>query len=99
MFNLNVSENEELRQDVKKNLSVGSLDPMAAYLGPRLWDSTISLPFDLDPLGVGIIQEVLAENDIEVDYQAASPCSEDGSLNSWVAMSPVSSPETDQRMP
>ena len=36
MFNLNVSENEELRQDVKKNLSVGSLDPMAAYLGEQI---------------------------------------------------------------
>ena len=35
MFNLNISENEELRQDVKKNLSGESSDPMAAYLGKQ----------------------------------------------------------------
>ena len=34
--------------------------------GPKLWDSTISLPFDLDPFGVSDIQDVLVENDIKV---------------------------------
>ena len=34
--------------------------------GPKLWDSTISLPFELDPFGVSDIQDVLVENDIKV---------------------------------
>ena len=34
--------------------------------GPKLWENTISLPFDLDPFGVDGIQEVLAENNIKV---------------------------------
>ena len=34
--------------------------------GPKLWDSTISLPFDLDPFGVDDIQDVLVENNIKV---------------------------------
>ena len=34
--------------------------------GPKLWDNTISLPFELDPFGVSDIQDVLVENDIKV---------------------------------
>ena len=37
-----------------------------AFSGPKLWDNTISLPFELDPFGVSDIQDVLVENDIKV---------------------------------
>merc|ERR1712037_973406 len=66
-----------LKSDLKSSISVKNLknlgntqgsDPTSAYLGPKLWDSTISLPFDLDPFGVSDIQDVLVENDIKVDY-------------------------------
>ena len=36
------------------------------FSGPKLWDNTISLPFELDPFGVSDIQDVLVENDIKV---------------------------------
>ena len=34
--------------------------------GPKLWDNTISLPFELDPFGVFDIQDVPVENGIKV---------------------------------
>jgi len=103
MFNFNIAEKEDFRRDVKKNLlgsSGNSSDPMAAYLGPKLWENTISLPFDLDPFGVDGIQEVLAENNIKVDYEESSSASSPPPMDLWLPMysSPVSSPEQDKRM-
>merc|ERR1719436_1414766 len=93
----------EFKDDLKSSISLKNLknlgnaqgsDPTSAYLGPKLWDSTISLPFDLDPFGVEDIQDVLVENDIKVDY---SPPRADSDMETvteaWIPVSPVSSPE------
>merc|ERR1719440_1378951 len=100
----------EFRDDLKSSISVKNLkdlgntqgsDPTSAYLGPKLWDSTISLPFELDPFGVSDIQDVLVENDIKIDY---SPPRGDSDMETiaeaWLPVSPVSSPEEKvERMP
>jgi len=91
------------KDDLKNSFSVKNLkdfgnnqasDPTSAYLGPKLWDSTISLPFELDPFGVSDIQDVLVENDIKIDY---SPPRGDSDMETiaeaWLPVSPVSSPE------
>jgi vacuolar-type H+-ATPase subunit I/STV1 len=94
----------DFKDDLKSAFSVKNFknlgntqgsDPTSAYLGPKLWDSTISLPFDLDPFGVSDIQDVLVENDIKVDYSPrGSPVSDMETITeAWLPVSPVSSPE------
>jgi len=68
-------------------------DPASAYLGPKLWDNTISLPFELDPFGVSDIQEVLVENDIKIDYSPRGDSDMETISEAWLPVSPVSSPE------
>merc|ERR1711974_435846 len=88
--------------DLKSSISVKNLkdlgntqgsDPTSAYLGPKLWDSTISLPFDLDPFGVSDIQDVLVENDIKIDYSPRGDSDMETITEAWLPVSPVSSPE------
>jgi len=68
-------------------------DPSSAYLGPKLWDNTISLPFELDPFGVSDIQDVLVENDIKIDYSPRGDSDMETISEAWLPVSPVSSPE------
>merc|ERR1712212_1330174 len=68
-------------------------DPASAYLGPKLWDNTISLPFELDPFGVSDIQDVLVENDIKIDYSPRGDSDMETISEAWLPVSPVSSPE------
>jgi len=91
------------KDDVKSSFSVKNLkdlgnnqgsDPTSAYLGPKLWDSTISLPFELDPFGVSDIQDVLVENDIKIDYSPRGDSDMETITEAWLPVSPVSSPET-----
>merc|ERR1719278_1971117 len=93
---------DDLKSDLKSSISVKNLknlgntqgsDPTSAYLGPKLWDSTISLPFDLDPFGVSDIQDVLVENDIKVDYSPRGDSDMETVTDAWLPVSPVSSPE------
>jgi len=93
---------DDLKSDLKSSISVKNLknlgntqgsDPTSAYLGPKLWDSTISLPFDLDPFGVSDIQDVLVENDIKVDYSPRGDSDMETITEAWLPVSPVSSPE------
>merc|ERR1711953_1149699 len=92
------------KDDLKNSFSVKNLkdfgnnqssDPTSAYLGPKLWDSTISLPFELDPFGVSDIQDVLVENDIKIDY---SPPRGDSDMETiaeaWLPVSPASTNDT-----
>merc|ERR1719234_649298 len=58
-----------------------------------LWDSTISLPFELDPFGVSDIQDVLVENDIKIDYSPRGDSDMETITEAWLPVSPVSSPE------
>merc|ERR1712024_396095 len=100
---------DDLKSDLKSSISVKNLknlgntqgsDPTSAYLGPKLWDSTISLPFDLDPFGVSDIQDVLVENDIKVDYSPRGDSDMETITEAWLPVSPVSSPEENvERMP
>jgi len=92
----------EFRDDLKSSISVKNLkdlgntqgsDPTSAYLGPKLWDSTISLPFDLDPFGVSDIQDVLVENDIKIDYSPRGDSDMETITEAWLPVSPVSSPD------
>jgi len=92
----------EFKDDLKSSISLKNLknlgnaqgsDPTSAYLGPKLWDSTISLPFDLDPFGVDDIQDVLVENDIKVDYSPRVDSDMETITEAWLPVSPVSSPE------
>lgn len=80
----------ELKEDMKKPVEGNEAPEVAsAYLGPKLWDNPISLPFELDSFGMNDIQDVLVENDIKVDYSAGSPEAEVRRMED----SPVSSPE------
>jgi hypothetical protein len=92
----------DFKDDLKSAFSVKNFknlgntqgsDPTSAYLGPKLWDSTISLPFDLDPFGVSDIQDVLVENDIKVDYSPRGDSDMETITEAWLPVSPVSSPE------
>jgi len=65
-------------------------DPASAYLGPKLWDNTISLPFELDPFGVSDIQDVLVENDIKIDYSPRGDSDMETISEAWLPVSPVS---------
>merc|ERR1712222_254415 len=91
------------KDDVKSSFSVKNLkdlgnnqgsDPTSAYLGPKLWDSTISLPFELDPFGVSDIQDVLVENNIKIDFPPRGDSDMETITEAWLPVSPVSSPET-----
>ena len=53
--------------------SLGSGQP-SAYLGPKLWENTISLPFDLDQFGVSddVPQDILADIMVESNIELVS---------------------------
>jgi len=85
----------ELRDDMKKpHMGQEAPEVASAYLGPKLWENPISLPFELDSFGMNDIQDVLVENDIKVDYSAGSPEAEGRRMEDFgMADSPASSPE------